>query len=1130
MQQASLSFSASDAEAGFRLCALELYNWGTFHHKVWAIDPDGHNGLLTGDIGSGKSTIVDALLTLLVPQQKLIYNKAAGAESRERTLASYVRGEYKSERDDLTQGARAVALRDEHQYTVLLARFGNEGYGQQVTLAQVFHLKNGQSVPDRFFVVAERDLSVKDHFSEFGHDLTALRKQLRSMKQLNLFTSFKDYSIRFRHLFGIQNSQALNLFYQTVSMKSVGNLTDFVRLHMLEPSDVAERLQELRTNFDNLTRAFEAVRQARLRIEQLRPICTDLKKLTRLTTELDDLRSCREALYGYFQSLRIELLDSRMERLRRTISTMEGKLCGLTDVIATLRRDEHDLRAAIDDHGGRRLEELAREISRLDSEISRTRKIFDHCNQLAEQLRLDRAEDRDGFTQLRQQTAERLHQLEEELEELGLQRVDVGVALRDLNDEHTELIREIESLKKRTSNIPSRVLAIRTKMAEVLEIDEAELPFTGELLQVDEQEQSWEGAIERVLHNFGLSLLVNRDLYSRVSRYVDKTNLRGRLVYFRVREPEQILRQPSDPGLLHSKLLIKPDSPFYNWLEHELHNRFAYQCCDDLQTFQRAPKALTRQGQIKSGGKRHEKDDRTGLNDRSRYVLGWTNKEKIQTLTRQARGLSKKGQQLAEQAATLEKEQQQLTKSRDRCLDLLRIDEYETIDWQTPARRQADLQAEQKKLEQESDILRSLREQLEKTRREINEHELARDSLQGELGGKKNELEGHAADLAVIEEFRTFQTAPENTKQVGKLDQFRKKVLADKRLDLRSLDKDQSRVREHIQIRMNAREKQRKTRETAIVRMMGEFRNQWPAEASELDISTDAGSAYEQMLTTLTREDLPRHEQRFKELLNEGTINSIALFQGQLERECDDIESRIAAINISLRETEYNPGTYIELKAERTQDADIRSFREELKQCLAHSLGEEELYNEQRFMRVQTLISRFNGREGMVDMDRRWTAKVTDVRNWYVFSAIERYREDDSEKEYYAGSAGKSGGQKEKLAYTILASALAYQFGLEWGAVKSRSFRFVVIDEAFGRGSDESTRYGLELFKRLNLQLLIVTPLQKIHIIEDYIRAVHFIHNPDGRNSQIRNLTIEEYRQEKEKRHQKNLNNDTSHA
>ncbi|MDT8364539.1 MAG: SbcC/MukB-like Walker B domain-containing protein, partial [Nitrosomonas sp.] len=134
---------------------------------------------------------------------------------------------------------------------------------------------------------------------------------------------------------------------------------------------------------------------------------------------------------------------------------------------------------------------------------------------------------------------------------------------------------------------------------------------------------------------------------------------------------------------------------------------------------------------------------------------------------------------------------------------------------------------------------------------------------------------------------------------------------------------------------------------------------------------------------------------------------------------------------------------------------------------------------------------------------------------WFMFAASERWREDDSEHEHYSDSGGKSGGQKEKLAYTILAASLAYQFGLEWGAVRSRSFRFVVIDEAFGRGSDESAQYGLRLFSQLNLQLLIVTPLQKIHIIEPYVASVGFVHNDDGRASRLRNLSIEEYREEK---------------
>jgi uncharacterized protein YPO0396 len=198
-------------------------------------------------------------------------------------------------------------------------------------------------------------------------------------------------------------------------------------------------------------------------------------------------------------------------------------------------------------------------------------------------------------------------------------------------------------------------------------------------------------------------------------------------------------------------------------------------------------------------------------------------------------------------------------------------------------------------------------------------------------------------------------------------------------------------------------------------------------------------------------------------------------------------------------------------------DVDVRDFRSELKVILSNTLDSDDLYTEDRFLQVKSIMERFKGREGQVEQDRRWMRKVTDVRNWYNFSASERWRENDEEKEFYSDSAGKSGGQKEKLAYTILASALAYQFGLESNDNSARSFRFVVIDEAFGKGSDESTRYALELFRKLNLQLLIVTPLQKIHVIEDYINAVHFVHNREGKYSMMRNLSIEEYREEKAK-------------
>ena len=67
-------FDADNAVAGFRLQYVEIYNWGTFDQKIWRLTPDGKNSLLTRGNGSGKTTIVDALATLLVPPNKRRYN------------------------------------------------------------------------------------------------------------------------------------------------------------------------------------------------------------------------------------------------------------------------------------------------------------------------------------------------------------------------------------------------------------------------------------------------------------------------------------------------------------------------------------------------------------------------------------------------------------------------------------------------------------------------------------------------------------------------------------------------------------------------------------------------------------------------------------------------------------------------------------------------------------------------------------------------------------------------------------------------------------------------------------------------------------------------------------------------
>jgi uncharacterized protein YPO0396 len=498
-------------------------------------------------------------------------------------------------------------------------------------------------------------------------------------------------------------------------------------------------------------------------------------------------------------------------------------------------------------------------------------------------------------------------------------------------------------------------------------------------------------------------------------------------------------------------------------------------------------------------------------------VLGWSNEAKIAALVKQASDLTRQIEGAQGRVKDIEDERRRLRERSDRLNKLAVYRDFRELDWRPLTREIQRFTDERKTLEAASDVLRALQRQLEVVEDRLAAVGVDRQKAEGEhavAAEKRAAAEQHLADAHTL-----LAAVPEEAKAryFPQLAALAAEALGEHRLTVESCDNRQSDVRDWLQGRIDADDKKLGRLRDAVILAMQSYVRDWPVETAEVDASIEAAAEYRAMLEALRADDLPRFEKKFKELLNENTIREVANFQAQLTREREEIRERIGTINGSLRQIDYNPNRYICLLAEPAQDADTREFREQLRACTEGALtgSEDEQYSESKFLQVKAIIERFRGRDGLTEIDSRWTRKVTDVRNWFEFSASERWREDDREHEHYTDSGGKSGGQKEKLAYTVLAASLAYQFGLEWGEQRSRSFRFVVIDEAFGRGSDESTRYGLELFKKLNLQLLIVTPLQKIHVIEPYVANVGFVHNEDGRHSLLRNLSIEEYRAER---------------
>ena len=806
------------------------------------------------------------------------------------------------------------------------------------------------------------------------------------------------------------------------------------------------------------------------------------------------------------------MLQEEWERLDAQIKRLDSRR-------EAQRQQIDELKQAVAENGGDRLERLAIEIRNREVLRDARQSKAQRYRELTALLKVSVAEDTDTFIRQRQQLGSLRETLREREMDLQNRLTELSVALRQGKLTHDGLQTEIESLKRRRSNIDAQQVQLRAAICTALGVAEEAMPFAGELLQVREDERDWEGAIERLLRGFGLSLLVPETHYPAVADWVDRNHLRARLVYFHVRPRRQTDLPSLHPDSLARKLAIKPDSSFYDWLERELAHRFDVACCITQEQFRRETRAITRAGQIKDPGGRHEKDDRHVITDRSRYVLGWTNAAKIAVLEASRRQMEKELGETADHIGKVQAEQRELQGQLEALARLDEFVDFDELDWASVASEIVGLVEEHKRLASASDVLRQLNERLREASQTLAEIEQQLEAVKD----KRSRIEQRRSDTEALRlqtEASMAETALDET-LTERLDTLRDTVLGEHKLTVESCDNREQDLRKWLQDRIDAEQRKIERLTEKIIKAMSAFKDEFKLETADFDASLDAAFEYQNLLDQLNRDDLPRFVARFKELLNVNTINEIANFNAQLARERETIKERIALINKSLTQIDYNPGRYILLEAQTSPDAEIRDFQTELRACTENTLtGSDDTrssqYSETKFLQVKSIIDRFRGREGLSEHDKRWTAKVSDVRNWFMFSASERWREDDSEFEHYSDSGGKSGGQKEKLAYTILAASLAYQFGLEWGAVRSRSFRFVVIDEAFGRGSDESAQYGLKLFQQLNLQLLIVTPLQKIHIIEPFVASVGFVHNEGGRDSRLRNLSIEEYRLHKE--------------
>jgi uncharacterized protein YPO0396 len=888
---------------------------------------------------------------------------------------------------------------------------------------------------------------------------------------------------------------------------------------MLEPADAADQVRGIVAHFEDLTAAHDAVRRAREQLEVLDP-------LVRICDRYDDAldrraatERQRDAVMMFTTELRIDLLDQAigtstvdLDHVRADISAAEGRQRAL----ATTREDLITERASA---GGDRLATLERQAAEARVQAGERQARRDRFDSLLAEAELPDVTDAASLARLPTLVAERQATLSAELTDLSTQVLETAGRRSQIRDQHRTAETELKSLSRRTSNLPASQLALREQLCDHLGVSADDLPFAGELLDVADEHAQWRGAAERVLRGFALSLLVSDEHYPQVAAWVngrrlterraDGTTAGSRLVYERVSARRVRVRLVDDDGLRLADCLKVREGPFADYLRDELVRRADHRCATTVAQLREHVRAVTREGQVKSG-ERHVKDDRSAVDDPRSWVLGWDNARKVAALGEHLSALAAELVEIGQQLDACHSQRDDLTARQTVLARLADFTTWTDLDWPEAVGRAERAEAERDRLLGGSSRLAEIEDRLAENAGESATVTERLTALHKDVGRLTDRLAryGHARDADV--RFVTRHPDPDGTRASYPV--LRAELGADTPTRPEDCDAVAHRLTSSLQTTIERIGRELGGYTQAMLGHMHTVRDRWPEVAADMDTHVEARDEYRRLHRRVADDDLPRFEAEFKRQLNTNAIRELAAFNNWLRRQADEIQKRVDRINQALGAIDYSPGRYITLECVRTDNKEVADFRTDLRTITDDALTpEDDQYSEQRFADVRRIIERFRGRPSRTEADKTWTRRVTDVRNWFVFSASERDRETDTEWEHYRDSDGKSGGQKEKLAYTILAASLAYQFGLEWGAHRSRDFRFAVIDEAFGRGSDVSTRYALELFAKIGLQLLVVTPLQKVHIIEPYVRAIGFVDNPDGTCSRLQTLTIEEY-------------------
>lgn len=1116
---------------GHTLVRIELLNWGNFDglHTVNLYSQNAGGPLfapppssaILGVNGSGKSTIIDGIMISLLPFETILklgvtndYEKGSGGGRR---VEDYVLGKFASTGGHEAKDLSMVYNRQNGLSIFQLTFKHNERSESFLTVGTAWWYNN-YKVGNRLFYTSQSDIKIKDICLEDQLPKNAkVFKEIFQTKGMNpqCFDTAQSYFTILSALLGGVTRDDLKLFNRAFYVKSIENIDYFIRDNMLIEEE-NKNLGALLENVANGNHITQQIDLCRKKLEGTFKILDTLHHLSELQGKI-----LEEARQKSFVQLFQYWLPVCLGKEKLTES--EKKLVHSLVQIPLLQKEENSITIQINVLEDQlRNSETARNLEMLEGQIGLIKEklsIFRSQNEIFKAL-MTLAEIKNSANQ---DSASKLLLIKDRISELT-EKISKGNndLISERNEEHllqNSSIRirdELKHLESHKTLIPKPLYEIKVNAIKELKLPEYSLMFVGETIAIKESLSRL--AVEAALEPISRNLLVHPDYLDKFTSWLDKTKLNFSLTVKRIAHEEILLHEELDQenrqGILSMiALRDQRENPFKSYVAKWLNSNFAYNLVS-VGEFKRGTGLLvTEEGLVKR--------DRTTMRKLKRdftYSLGWNPAQRIEELAAKLISLNHSWSACKQRITDLENKmdvQKNLIHS---------LQSYKTLEVMEFLNFPS-LEKNVQELELRKDALLKKDKDLVRMDTEVKDLKAKRETVMMDLAAfkaqereLKKEAEQIRLQLPLLEDvLKRTRHFTEALAIFGGEEMIEEALLKARN----KFELNQHKILDEIDQRLQALAKNKES----YIGKIGSLLTQYQREFGDPNLSylfdmekvSALMNGWSQHKEKLEKSELADLQEKWKEFFNDILINSIRDTLDEIKGQLRKIQENLISINKVLKMNHFeklpDEERYLQIDHSWSQNDSIRRFRKE-------STEIEKIFSspELRIKLEEASSEVIKPLKDFVDYlkdDARERTFVTDVRNHFLFKvhswARRIHPQSDELMETFMGARhdAKSSAQTTQLAYTLLASSLAYRFHFNDPVKGKDTPRMIILDEFGGKFDNEKPRDILRMLGHMGFQSILVSPMTKAEILADDLSYVSLVHKASAKKSKVQSFQIQ---------------------